>query len=227
MSDDANSTNNGEQFANEQDEQQGEHWLTVKEAAAHLGIGVRAVQQRIARGKVRHKREGDRLLVCLESVTVVSLLPDEHSEHDEQTDANNEQDTNSVFANNEHFQRSQEVFQTNKELFDQLRSENTFLRAELTAQRTAADVEKSELRRLMLADKRELSELRDQVKMLNGERVSPTRLAAPPVESAIQDAQETRTAQVETNTVNPPLAAGMGAQGPQEPRRAWWRFWRR
>jgi hypothetical protein len=51
--------------------------------------------------------------------------------------------------------------------------------------------------------------------------------AAPPVENAVQDAQETRTDTVETNTVNPPLAAGMGAQGPQEPRRAWWRFWRR
>ena len=154
-----NKTNSDEQFANEQSEQgtvvDVGVWLTVKEAAAQIGISERGVQMRAKRGKIRWKLDRDRLLVCLEA-------PLSNGEQDEQqlsSRTNNEQNSNTVFANT-----------PASDMVVQLRSEVEYLRLELTAQRVThteeiarRDTAESEYRRLLLTDRQEIARLRDQL----------------------------------------------------------------
>ena len=160
MSEAANSTNEHEQTANEH----GEHWLTVREAAKQLGIGMRGVQQRVVRGKIRNKREGDRLLVCLEALPIGNNLPDEQRE---QASANNEPSVREQTAN--------------RELLDELKADVAFLRSQLQ-QRDQAE---SEFRRLLLIRDTEIQRLMQENRRL---------LIAAPVdveaEPAVQDTQE-------------------------------------
>ena len=119
------------------DANEGGVWLSAAEAALALNTSVRTVQKRAARGEYVSRTEGNRRLL------VYVALPEQDANVRESKPVFREPDANA--------------------LLDQLRSENAFLRSELTAQREAADVQKSELRRLMLSDKNELSELRQKL----------------------------------------------------------------
>ena len=88
-------------------------------------------------------------------------------------------------------------------LVEQLQSENAFLRAEVERHHQA----ESELRRLMLADKQELSELR--------QRLAIEARAAPPRDAV--DAPRASDGKEEA-------AAGKAEQ--EGSRREWWQFWK-
>jgi excisionase family DNA binding protein len=217
-----------------------ETW-SIKQAAQSLGIGERAVLKRIDEGKLRAYREGRewRLYLPLAATsepnrTARRTEPNESTERTEPPDLKNQPHP------------LEDVVRRQDE-------EIAFLRSRLEA----ADVEKSELRRLMLMAEQRAYGLQEQVKLL----------AAPPVEEPVQDAQEasavapddtpdatarehremvdfltqrlreyrqkidaqnaqeTRTEQETSETVNQPLAVETSAQRP--PARRWWQVWRR
>lgn len=164
-----NKTNSDEQFANEQGEQNSSKetdvWLTVKEAAAKLGMTERGVQMRAKRGRIRWKLDRDRMLVCLED----PLDKGEQNEQQSSSRTNSEQNSNTVFANT-----------PASDMVVQLRSEVEYLRSELTAQRVThadeiarRDNAENEYRRLLLGDRQEILRLREQL----------TIAAAPPLGS--------------------------------------------
>lgn len=223
---DANSTN-------EQGEQ-GEQWISVREAAEKLHIGIRGVQQRIARGKIRHKKEGERLLVCLERAPLADSPQGEQDEQRERTGANNEQ------------LREQDANNANTALFAQLRSENAFLRSELTATREAATIAQAEMRRLLLADRQEIAQLRQQLAL----DVAPDPVQEAPADTAdastvepaafsavVQATPQTDTQEAIRDT-EPDVSAGTEQQRELKPEgvqketeaagaRKWWEFWKR
>jgi excisionase family DNA binding protein len=116
-------------------------WLPVPDAAKRLGISERTVQRRVREGKLKAQEEGRRLLV---GVNVSRQSPE--NVHSDAT----------MTPNDATLQEGTERF------IKQLEAENAFLKSELEKRNTA----ESELRRLMLADKNELQELRQKVALL-------------------------------------------------------------
>jgi hypothetical protein len=166
-----------------------EAWLSLHDAAAALGISPRAVQLRAERGKLARDRRDGRVVFC------VPLPKPLHAENESVHEAQTPAEAMASVSYVAH-----------------LESEVAFLRAQVEAHQT----NEGELRRLMLADKRELSELREQVKML----------AAPTVEEGAQAAQEPRTGVVEADMGNPPPEQPRDGQSATGLTRKWWQFWR-
>ena len=127
-----------------ENEAKSEVWISAQEASRLLGISERAVQLRAQKGTLPSRRDGGRWYVRLETNTSSA-----------KRFAESEAKTEPIEATSA---KQNEAGETR--LVSHLLAEIAFLRAELTAQREAADVEKSELRRLMMADKNELQELR-------------------------------------------------------------------
>jgi hypothetical protein len=109
-------------------------------------------------------------------------------------------------------EREQKQKQSQEELLASVQSEVAFLRAELVAQREARDKADSEFRRLLLSRDMEITRIQQENRLL---------LAAPPVENATQDAQETRTDTETPDMVNHTLGAETGIQSAQE-KKKWW-----
>jgi phage terminase Nu1 subunit (DNA packaging protein) len=120
-----------------------EQWVTTEAAASLLSVSIRTVQKRVREGKLLSRQEGRRLLVCV---------------HVREQDANLRESPSEVRES-----------PTDDPLLEQMRSEIQFLRAELEKRNTA----EGELRRLMLTDRRELSELREQVRLLHAAPSEP------------------------------------------------------
>lgn len=181
MSDEANEQG----FANVR-EQTNERWLPIREASERLNLSERVLQKRAQRGEIASRKVKNRweVLVC---GTDPAEAPNERTpEHDSRT---NERKRTNVRESNERGEPSPDTV-----LVAQLRSEVLFLRAELERRNEA----ESELRRLMLTDKQELLELRQQV--------------------AIGAAPQSETGE--------PLANDK--QGAHKPTSGgWWQFWKR
>jgi hypothetical protein len=104
-----------------------------------------------------------------------------------------------------------------KAALQQEQEQRQAVQAEMFAQRQARDQADNEFRRLLLRQDAEIARLQQENRLL---------LAAPLVEEPIQAAQEPRTAQVETETGNPPPEQPRDGQSATGLTRKWWQFWR-
>jgi len=150
--------------------------VTVQQASVLLGISERAVLKRIQQGTLRARKADRQWEVWLSSSSALGSEP-------------------SVMSSEPITESAEPVRVDQTPLLEQLQSEVQFLRARIEA----ADVEKSELRRLMLADKNELSELRQKLALT----------AAPE--------------QTQEGTSVPHSAKAEAAAGSV----SWWEFWKR
>lgn len=129
-------------------------WVSVREAAERLGIGERAVQLRAKNGLIESRREGRQWFVRLPADAPTSIsLPDSI-----------ETDESSETKRSERNRTSRT--EANPALVEELKSEVAFLRAlvETHTEETARrDVAEAELRRLLLADRNELAQLRQRL----------------------------------------------------------------
>jgi len=161
----------------------GDAAVTVQQASVLLHISERAVLKRIQQGTLRARKIDRQWQVWLTSGSEPSVLSSEPI-----TDG------------------AEPVRNDQTPLLDQLQGEVQFLRARLEA----ADVEKSELRRLMLADKNELSELRQ-------------RLALPAAPTDVPEATtDTLGAQ---SGYQPGPADEDGQNSAQQRKSRWWHLW--
>ena len=201
----ANSPNNSELFANEQGEQdisaESAAWLTVKEAAAKLGMTERGVQMRAKRGRIRWKLHNGRTVFCLQPA------PDRGEQNEQQSSSrtNNEQNSNTVFANT-----------PASDMVVQLRSEVEYLRSELTAQRVThadeiarRDNAENEYRRLLLGDRQEILRLREQLTI-----------------AAVTASESTDSVPIGTNDNQPVSANERAENGDRGLQPKWWQIWK-
>jgi excisionase family DNA binding protein len=172
-----------------------EQWVGTEEAARLLCVSVRTVQKRVREGKLTAKQDGRRLLVCVTLREIDANLrePDLLHTSAQGTDA----------------------------LIVQQQSEIQFLRAELDRRATEiARHQQSELnlQQLMAMDRRELSELREKVRLLSPAPPEPT----PEATSATQET-ESRPVGLSEGENN---SANIVSIEPR-PARRWWQLWRR
>lgn len=170
---------NGYEAIHEGSEVVPEAWVSIQEAARTLGISERAVHLRVKAGTLKRRQTGKRVQIA---------VPASEAVHEAQAE------------NSEGFHEVSEVLQN--DLIEQLRSEVTFLRSQIEA----TNIEKAELRRLMLADRQEIAELRQRLALV----------AAPePTPEGPQSSEK-----------DPPEREASG--GPLEStRRPWWQVWKR
>jgi hypothetical protein len=141
-----------------------EEWVSVAEAARRLSISPRAVRKRCAMGNQRFRKRGNRLEVQWE--------PNGNREEPEWEPTEPFAEPAGTETGTRGTDGEPKLEPEEPALVAQLRSEVAFLRSQL-AQR---DVAEAELRRLMLADKQELHELRQRLALppaLAPEEASP------------------------------------------------------
>lgn len=173
--------------AGEPDASAGE-WIPAGEAAARLGVSVRTVQKRASKGEIPSRLEdGRRLIVCLPLREPDATPGESFANVRDSGPEVREPDANRLL-----------------DTIARQDSEIQFLRAEVERGRQG----ESELRRLMLADKSELSELRQRLAIL----------PAAPVSDAV-DAPEQSDGKSQANAKPD---AGNAAQGQT---RHWWKWW--
>ena len=157
--------------------------VTVQQASVLLGISERAVLKRIQQGTLRARKSDRQWEVWLTSSSALGSEP-------------------SVMSSEPITGSAEPVRVDQTPLLEQLQSEVQFLRARIEA----ADVEKSELRRLMLSDKNELLDLRQRLALTAAVTASESTDNAP---GGANDSQ--------------PVMANEGAQKPRQ----WWEIWKR
>jgi hypothetical protein len=144
-----------------------EEWITIAEAARQIGVTERSLRRLLARPDyaARTRRENRRTPSGQRQSTLLpaALLPDLNAHYERQKETAQD--------------GAEETAGADYSLLAQLRSENAFLRAELTAQRETHAQAEAEMRRLMATDRAELMALRQ-------------RLALPPYDEAAQEAQK-------------------------------------
>lgn len=131
-------------------------WVSVKEAAASLGLSERAVQTRAKRGQIVAKKAGHGWQVCLDDQAAGSATTNASEAQAHATATSNE-----------------------TSLLEQLRSEIARLSeqlAEKDRQLERRDQAESELRRLMAVDKAELQDLRARLAIESGPETSAPAL---------------------------------------------------
>ena len=175
----------------------GETWIAPQEAAAQLGISVRAVQIRAQRGTLLSRRQNRKLYVCLTHADAAGTRNDGETLR-------------------ETTQQGETPGETGVQLLLTHQSEEiAFLRGRIEAheeERRRRDIAEGEIRRLMLADKTELQTLRQKVALLIAP-METTGAASEEVPEPTPDPAE--------------LTARTGEAAPEPPRRAWWVFRRR
>ena len=121
-------------------------WLSVADAAKHFGVSLRTMQRKVSAKTLTTKNEEGRVLVDVGATRqdATEAAPVTTKRHVDAT-------------------RHDTVVPADAALLAHQAQEIEYLRAELTAQREANDKAQSELRRLMVADKSELSELRQRL----------------------------------------------------------------
>jgi hypothetical protein len=124
-------------------------WISVREAAAKLGVSERAVQIRAKRGSLRSRRDGGRWEVSLDGRGGRESVSANANENEPKNEGGAKAESESGAA-----------------LLDQLRGEVEFLREQArahTAEIMRRDQAEGELRRLMLSDRQEIAQLRQQL----------------------------------------------------------------
>ena len=177
-------------------------WMSIPDAALLLGISERAVFKRCRSGTLtRRSAPGGRVEV---GVTTAKPVQEPSAEVPAQ-------DRNS--SGTEQDPGSQVVQNGLQALVDHQGEEIRFLRSRLEA----SDVEKSELRRLMMADKNELQELRRKVSLLT----------SAPAESTVQssDVAHTDTLPEEAGIHTSETLEAAQVVDQIRPRR-WWEVWK-
>ena len=175
-----------------------EAWLPLHEASEALGISPRAVQLRAEKGKIRRERRAGRVLFAVPVREAVhEAVHEESAALHAENEAVHEADTRPSDA-----------------LVARLESEVEFLRARLEA----ADVEKAEMRRLLMVSEQNVGALQERVQKL---------LAAPGGSSVLPPNENSRQADGSLDdTANqpqePPEATQTGAESQQ---RGFWQRW--
>ena len=161
--------------------------VTVQQASVLLGISERAVLKRIQQGTLRARKSDRQWEVWLTSSSALGSEP-------------------SVMSSEPITGSAEPVRVDQTPLLEQLQSEVQFLRARIEA----ADVEKSELRRLMLSDKNELLDLRQRLALT----------------AAVTASESTDSVPIGTNDNQPVSANERAENGDRGLQPKWWQIWK-
>ena len=161
--------------------------VTVHQASVLLGISERAVLKRIQQGTLRARKSDRQWEVWLTSSSALGSEP-------------------SVMSSEPITGSAEPVRVDQTPLLEQLQSEVQFLRARIEA----ADVEKSELRRLMLSDKNELLDLRQRLALT----------------AAVTASESTDSVPIGTNDNQPVSANERAENGDRGLQPKWWQIWK-
>lgn len=164
-----------------------EEFITIAEAAQRLGVTIPRLRRFLARPEWNEllKERETRTRTGTRTARTVSVLVlneiEEALKEGDKREREREHSTPEPFLFSLGEQTNKvPIKSTDPALVEQLQTENTFLRAELTAQREAHQTAEAELRRLLLLDKQELLDLRQRV----------AQIEAPKAETG-KDTQET------------------------------------
>ena len=146
---------------NETNQNEGASWVFIREASALLGISERAVQMQAKSGKLLSRKSGGRWQVQILT----------------QNEAQNETNESASRSENEETKQFRENETKNESaLIEQMQSEIVFLRSELERRNEDVrrrDIADGEMRRLMLADRQEIAELRQRLALVAAPETLP------------------------------------------------------
>jgi hypothetical protein len=171
-----------------------EQWLTISEAAKALGKPERTVRRWVTRLPPEALRDRPNVARRVRLSALIEMR-DGHTATDDRSMADTGRPEESA-------------------LVRALQEEIAFLRKQVEAGNTA----QGELRRLMLADRQELQELRQRVALLLPPAPSPEtpdELTAPGSPEPVSGTEEARGVQIDT------------PRSETTKRRAWWQIWKR